>query len=389
MQVGVIIAGFCTFLPIYATQPLLPLFRSLFSASALATSMTISAVTIAIALSSPWVGAAADVLGRKRVIIAAILGLAVPTCLTAASSDLTQIVIWRFLQGLFVPGIIAVTLAYIAEETESNTSGSMTAAYVTGTVIGGMCGRFLTALTTAHFSWRYAFAVLGLVTFLGGVFAWISLPKSVRFVRQQDPFASWRSMGAHLKNPRLLATYYIGFNSLFTLVGIFTYVNFYLAEEPFNLGLVALGSVFLVYGLGIIVTPASGWLIDRFGYRAGLISAAWIAIAGVSLTLIPVTWCVILGLAILSSGIFAAQSAASSHIGVAASTARSSAAGLYVCCYYFGGSVGATILGVLWNWQGWPACVACVILLQIISTLVALRYFISKPVADSRIPVVS
>jgi len=39
-----------------------------------------------------------------------------------------------------------------------------------------------------------------------------------------------------------------------------------------------------------------------------------------------------------------AQSTASAHIGAAAASARSSAAGLYVCFYYLGGSVGATML---------------------------------------------
>ena len=65
MRVGVVIAGFCTFLPIYATQPLLPELQRLFSASALATSLTVSAVTMAIALASPSVGSMADSIGAN------------------------------------------------------------------------------------------------------------------------------------------------------------------------------------------------------------------------------------------------------------------------------------------------------------------------------------
>ncbi len=377
--IGVVVAGFCTFLPVYATQPLLPLFRQLFSASALATGLTVSAVTTAVALAAPWVGWLADSVGRKRVIVSAILGLTVPTCLAATLSGLSELIAWRFAQGLFVPCIIAVTLAYISEETLPGTAGSMTAAYVSGTVLGGMCGRFLAALGAEHFGWRWAFLLLGATTALGGAVAWLCLPRSHRFVRQRDPLESLRSMFAHLGNGRLLATYFVGFNSLFTLVGIFTYVNFYLAAEPFRLGLVALGSVFLVYGLGVVVTPAAGPLIDRFGFRAGLMAAAAIVIAGALLTLVPLTWSVILGLAVLSTGIFVAQSAASSHIGAVAGVARSSAAGLYVCFYYFGGSVGATILGLLWNWNGWTACIVCVVAIQLVSAAVALRFFASTP----------
>ncbi|MCE5267523.1 MAG: MFS transporter [Planctomycetaceae bacterium] len=375
MRIGVIVAGFCTFLPIYATQPLLPEFRRIFSASALAVSLTVSAVTLAIAISSPWIGSLADAVGRKRVIVAAILGLSVPTCLAATSSNLSQLIAWRFTQGLFVPGIIAVTLAYIAEEALAGTAASVTAAYITGTIMGGMSGRFIAAMIAEHSGWRQAFVSLGLTSLLCGLLAWVLLPRSRRFVRQRNLLAPLRSMVAHLGNRRLLATYFVGFNALFTLVGVFTYANFYLAGKPFGLGLVALGSVFLVYGLGVVVTPAAGRVIDRYGYRSGMVMALTIALAGLLLTLIPVTWSVVLGLALLSTGIFIAQSGASSHVGVVAKTARSSAAGLYVCFYYLGGSLGATLLGWLWRTHGWTGCVACVAMLQVFSAAIALRWF--------------
>lgn len=375
MRIGVIVAGFCTFLPLYATQPLLTEFRRIFSASALAVSLTVSAVTLAIAMSSPWIGSLADAIGRKRVIVTAILGLSVPTCLAATSSSLSQLIAWRFAQGLFVPGIIAVTLAYIAEEALAGTAASVTAAYITGTILGGMSGRFIASLIAEHSDWRGAFVSLGLTSALCGLLAWVVLPRSRRFVPQRDLVTPLKAMLVHLRNPRLLATYFVGFNALFTLVGIFTYANFYLAGRPFRLGLVALGSVFLVYGLGVVVTPMAGRVIDRYGYRRGIVMALAIVVSGLLLTLIPVTCSVILGLAVLSTGIFVAQSAASSHIGVAAKTARSSAAGLYVCFYYLGGSLGATLLGWLWRSHGWVGCVACVAMLQLISGVVALRWF--------------
>ena len=277
---------------------------------------------------------------------------------------------------MFVPGIIAVTLAYIAEESPPGTSSSITAAYVTGTVLGGMSGRFLTATVAEYHGWRMAFLFLGLMTAVCGLLTWRALPRSRRFVRQHDLLAPLRSMNIHLRNRRLLATYFVGFSSLFTLVGIFTYVNFYLAAEPFHLGLVALGSVFLGLRLGI-VRHSAGWTFDRsLRLSGGIVAAAGIVVAGALLTLIPLLWCIVLGLAVLSSGIFVAQSAAASHVGIVAREARSSAAGLYVSFYYFGGSAGATILGWLWKRDGWPACIACVAVVQAISATVALRTFI-------------
>ena len=94
------ITGFATFINVYATQPLLPEFRRIFSASELLVSLTVSAPVLAVVLIAPLVGLLADAMGRKRVIVAAILGLVVPTALTATAANLYYLIIWRFLQGL-------------------------------------------------------------------------------------------------------------------------------------------------------------------------------------------------------------------------------------------------------------------------------------------------
>ena len=81
-------------------------------------------------------------------------------------------------------------------------------------------------------------------------------------------------------------------------------------------------------------------------------------IAGLLFTLVKSLPIIIVGLAIFSSGVFVAQAAATVEMGAIAGRARSSAAGLYVAVYYLGGSVGATLTGLFWRWEGWPGCVA-------------------------------
>ena len=71
--------GGSAFLDMYATQPLLPALRGEFRASEAAVGATISALTLACALAAPFVGPLADALGRKRVIVSAIYGLALVT----------------------------------------------------------------------------------------------------------------------------------------------------------------------------------------------------------------------------------------------------------------------------------------------------------------------
>ena len=157
VHAALFITGFGTFLNLYATQPLLPQFRQLFRASELMVSLTVSAPVLAVALVAPLVGLLADAVGRKRVIVAAMLGLTIPTALAGTSADLGQLIAWRFLQGFFVPGIIAVSIAYISEESPIESVGSTMSIYVTGTVIGGFSGRFIVGLVETHWGWRTAF----------------------------------------------------------------------------------------------------------------------------------------------------------------------------------------------------------------------------------------
>src|SRR3546814_17221394 len=105
-------------------------------------------------------------------------------------------------------------------------------------------------------------------------------------------------MALHLGNRRLVATYAIGFAVLFSLVATFTYVNFYLAAPPFRLSPAALGTVFMVYLVGVVVTPLSGSWIRRFGRRAAVTAGIACSVAGLLMTLASTLPVVIAGLEI-------------------------------------------------------------------------------------------
>lgn len=350
------IAGACTFLNVYCTQPLLPFFQQFFHTSEIAVAQTVGATTLAVALMAPFTGMIAETIGRKKVIVPALFAMAVPTLLAATSQSLHALILWRFAQGIFVPGVIAVMMAYINEEF-SGRVGAVMSAYVAGTVFGGFLGRFLTGVIATHWSWRAAFIVLGILDLLGAFAVRQWLPLAVNFVPAKHVFKSLGDTWGHLRNLRLLAVCGMGFAVLFSLVGVFTYVNFYLARPPFKLTPAALGGVFFVYLLGCVVTPLSGRFLDRHGFRRTSFLSFVMCLAGLLLTLIHSLPAVIAGLAIFSSGIFVAQSAATVLTGQVAGRARSAAAGLYVTFYYIGGSAGSALTAWFWLNGGWPACV--------------------------------
>ena len=382
---AVMLCGICAFADLYVTQPLLPLFVHIFHVSKSAAGFTVSASTLGVALSAPIFSAYAERLNRKWVIVASILALAIPTSLAVTSTNLHQLVFWRFLQGVLMPGIFATAIAYVTEEWPEQAVALIMACYVSGTVLGGFLGRLIAGLITERYSWQTAFLVLGASNLLGGllVAAWLPHAKSGHHVvaHAAQSASSVTRMLQNFRNPQLLATFAVGFNILFSLVAIFTYVTFHLAAPPFSLSTSQLSLLFAVYLAGLIATPAAGILLTRIELRTGLVAAILLSLVGVLLTLAPSLLGVVVGLALCSSGVFISQAAAISYLRNAAPLGgRVSAAGLYLACYYVGGTIAGIVPGYLWRYGGWQACVVLTVALQLVTIVIAMVGWKKKPV---------
>jgi len=369
--VPVVIAGICAFITLFSPQPILPLLADVFHASKVMVALTVTASTVGVALSAPLMGQLADRVGRRRVIIASAMTLAIATLLTGTSTTLPMLLFWRFIQGIATPGVFSVTTAYVHDEWPATSAASAISAYVSGTIVGGFGGRVIIGLTAEHLGWRWSFVVLGCISLAMAAYLWAYLPQGAKFARPEVHTDIVRGIGMHLQNRELLAAYIVGSCVLFSLTAMFTYVTFHLAAPPFALGPGWLGSIFVVYLVGAAVTPFAGRRMDRVGHRAMLLRSAGIGAAGALVTLIPNVWAVIAGLAICSTGVFIAQAAATSFVGVAAQSNRALALGLYVSFYYGGGSFGGTAPGWLWQRFGWTGCVALVMMVEMLIAVVS------------------
>ncbi|MQA28501.1 MAG: MFS transporter [Luteitalea sp.] len=382
----IVLAGFTAFLDLYATQPLLPLLMRVFSATHFAVSLTITASTVAVAVAAPAVGRLADLVGRKRVIVASAFLLAVATLLAATADSLPQLVAWRFLQGLATPGVFATTIAYIHDEWPPSHVGRATAAYISGTVTGGFCGRALVGLLASRVTWQTAFVCLAVVNVAAAFALAAWLPREV--VPRSAPGGGGhrRSAIRLLSNRQLVATDLVGFCVLFSQVAMFTYVTFHLSGPRYGLGTAALGWLFVVYLVGAAVTPLAGRWIDARGHRAGLASGVAIGIVGAVLTLGASLTSIVAGLALVATGVFISQATASSYIGAVTREDRGLAVGLYSTFYYLGGSLGAALPAVFWARGGWGASVALVIVVQVITAFLALTFWGAADVGSRAVP---
>jgi YNFM family putative membrane transporter len=387
-QLAALITGFCCFINLYSPQAILPLLAGEFAATAAGVAAIVTASTFAVAMTAPFTGAAADVIGRKRVIVAAMFIVTVPSFMIALSATLPEIVFWRFVQGLVLPPIFVVIIAYIGEEWPRGEAATAAGIYTSGASVGGFSGRFITGAFSDIIGWRGAMMVLAAMTLAGAIAVALLLPREKNFVRSKDLGAALKQMLRHLRNPQLLGTYAVGFGVLFNFIAVFTFVSFRLAAAPYNLSATALGAIFVVYLLGSVLTPMTGWVIGRFGRRHFMIVNIAVWMLGVAFTLADPLWAILLGLALCAACGLICQAVSTGYVAITAQFGRSSAVGLYVTSFYLGGSFGGGLGGIAWTHGGWPAVAAmCAVMLAVMAAVVFFAWAKRGPAAPATTPI--
>ncbi|MFW2176573.1 MULTISPECIES: MFS transporter [unclassified Moraxella] len=379
LQLTIGIIGVFAFLQVYSIQAILPIIMQDFHATETQAGMVVGATVLAVALMSPLMGMLSDAIGRRQVIITAIVLMGIPTALMGVSQSLDMMMLWRFVQGLAVPGITVVTIAYVGEEYHGKALAKLMSFYVAGTVLGGFLGRFILGHLHEWIGWRHGFLWMGAMTLLGAMWVAWQLPKSQHFVPHANWQASFRTLHSHLHNRYVITASLLGVCVLFSLVGCFTFINLHLADKPYSLTSAGLANIFAVYLLGVVVTPIASGLIGQYGAARMVRVAVVISMIGVLLTLAKPLWLVILGLAVMSSGVFITQSATITYIAVNVKQGRSLASGLYYMFYYLGGTLGAWACGLAYRQGQWQMTVGTLVAIQVMALLIAIFGLVKMP----------
>jgi predicted MFS family arabinose efflux permease len=372
-RIAVLLAGAAAFINLYAPQSLLPELRAWMGSNTALAGLVISASTAGVAVAAPFIGWFADHFGRRRVIVAAAWIAILPSLLVAVAQTPAQLIIARFIEGLTLPGVFTVTVAYIGDEWPPQEARSVTSLYVAGTIAGGFSGRFVAGVVGEFAGWRGGIAALAIVQLVLAIaiHAWLKAEQHAaapHAARTSNPLLL-------LKIPTLRAAYLCGPVILFALVAGFTYVTLLLAGEPWRLGSARLSGIFGVYLVGMLVTPIAGRVMNAIG-PAWMMPAMWgLSICGLLLTLLPSLAAIIAGLCLFSMGLFFAQTTVTSVVGESAPQNRGAALGMYSSCYYVGGSLGGVAPAAVWSHYGWPAVVALIAVVGSISAAVMWQAF--------------
>ncbi|UJQ22274.1 MFS transporter [Pantoea agglomerans] len=372
-------AGLATFALLYCVQPILPVLSQQFGISPATSSLSLSISTGLMALGLLVTGPLSDAIGRKSVMVTALMLAAICTLISATMTSWHGILIMRALMGLSLSGVAAVGMTYLSEEMDARVVAFSMGLYISGNSIGGMSGRLLSGVLTDLFSWRLAVAVIGCFSLASALMFWKILPASRHFrpitLRPRNLLINFR---LHWRDPGLPWLFAEGFLLMGAFVTLFNYIGYRLLDAPWHLSQAVVGLLSVVYLTGSWSSPKAGALTNRLGRGPVMLGATAIMLLGLLITAFNSLWLILPGMMLFTAGFFAAHAVASGWIGPRARRARGQASSLYLFSYYVGSSVAGTLGGVFWHNFGWIGITLFISVLLILALLVAWRLHSKK-----------
>lgn len=252
-------AGLATFALLYCVQPILPVLSHEFGVSPASSSVSLSISTGMLAVGLLFTGPLSDAIGRKQVMVTALMLASVCTLLSTMMTSWHGILVMRALIGLSLSGVAAVGMTYLSEEIHPSFVAFSMGLYISGNSIGGMSGRLLSGVFTDFFSWRIALAVIGCFALASALMFWKILPESRHFrptsLRPKTLFINFRLHWRDKGLPRLFLT---GFLLMGSFVTLFNYIGYRLMLSPWHLSQALVGLLGCVFDRNVEFAEGRG-----------------------------------------------------------------------------------------------------------------------------------
>jgi len=143
---------------------------------------------VATAIAIPISGWLADRIGRKRLLVLAVIGFTIASLLCAIATSLTEMVIFRAIQGVTGAFLVPLAQATLFDINPPERHARAMALFGGGIMIGPIMGPVLGGWLTDSFNWRWVFLVNLPVGAIATVMLLRYMPKSELTSRKFDIF---------------------------------------------------------------------------------------------------------------------------------------------------------------------------------------------------------
>lgn len=337
-------SGLVVMSSLYVTIPLISVFAQLFSISETQAAAAGSTFSIGFALGCLIYGALSDKYGRKPVIFAGLLFLAMISFILGFVHQFTWVLVLRGLQGAAAATFSPVSLAYAVEMYPAEKRVTTIGFISTGFLAAGIVGQVISSVISEQYGWNAVFYTLAIVYALTAAVVFFLLPKGGIQQAHANIWEPMKQIGKVFVRKQLLLCYLVAFVLLMSFVSMYTVLGNYLSQAPFELSKQEILYVRMIGILGMLVSPFAGRISKRLGVRVTLRAGLLLAIIGLaSMGMISHLPLLVIMSIIFVSGIAIAVPSLVSLVGQLGGKMRGIAVSVYTFILFTGTSFGPVI----------------------------------------------
>jgi MFS transporter, DHA2 family, multidrug resistance protein len=150
---------------------------------------------VAAAIMTPLTGWLAGAFGIKRVFLVSVAGFTAASALCGVAETLTQMVLFRLLQGICGAALMPLSQAVLLRINPPERHGRAMAVWGTGVMVGPIVGPALGGWLTDYYNWRWVFYInlpVGIIAFIGIL---VFIHESRRAQRDRFDFFGFGALG--------------------------------------------------------------------------------------------------------------------------------------------------------------------------------------------------
>ncbi|TOF66181.1 MFS transporter [Vibrio parahaemolyticus] len=348
------LGSFLVFSNLYLLQPMLPTFATLFSISETQVNWLFAASTLALSFSLVPMAVLSESIGHKPVMMVGLFSIPAISALMLLGDSFIFLVACRALIGIALAAFAAVAVAYMAEELDKHAFSMAIGTYIAANSLGGIAGRISGGLLADNFSVDVAIEVMMVVTLIGVICVHYLLPKQRNFTPSSSSLRHQnRAIIGHFRNQRVWFAMLIGGLNFALFVNLYSVMGFRLVSAPHNVPVGLASLIFICYLGGTFSSRCAGHWSKRYSSILGMFLGAVVSMAGMWIAAFESLAAMLIGLLLISFGVFFTHTLAYGWVGQNATQAKATATALYLVHYYVGGSLGGFLLLYCWQHGGW------------------------------------
>lgn len=363
-------------------EPVLPLVADNFGVT-IATAASLSAVVaFTFAIVQPILGAAADMFGKARLMIACLVLLGAANIVGAMATSFEMLFLSRVLCGIAAGGTFPIAFGLTSDLVPTAQRQVALSRVLAGAMTGNLLGATAAGVIGDFLGWRGVLAVLGAVMVIASVVVFVGFRRGgVASPRSGVSFESLKhGYRTILKNPNARVVFMAVFIEGVCVLGLLPFVAAFLFELGETRASIP-GVVIAAFAVGgLLYTMSVSRMLPRFGVKGLMIGgAAVVALQFVVVAIGPRWEIQALCFLLMGWGFYSLHGSLQVFSSDLAPEARASALSLHAFFFFMGQAVGPIIYGLALAHAGKVSTLVLSATAILVLGIVAARLLHQKP----------